>query len=132
MIEIENEIYSGLSTLLKTSDPTISTGNMYVNTKKNKPFVSLEEIDQYNDSNSEDSSHTEKYAFTVFEANIYTDGHMRKSKAKKILTVVDDYIRGLGFERLSMTPMQSNNEVSYRIVARYRGLVSKNKIIYRR
>jgi len=132
MIEIENEIYSNLSTLLKTSDSTINMGNMYINTPSLKPFVSIEEIDQYTDNNSEDSSHDEKFAFIVFETNIYTEGLMRKSKAKSILTIVDDYMRSLGFERLSMTPMQDNKAVIYRLVIRYRGLVSKDKIIYRR
>lgn len=133
MIDIENKIYSDLTDLLSSKFKKINYSSTYSNIPSSYPFVSCEEIDNYTNERTEDSSSEEYSAKVAYEINIYTQGaENKKTQAKKISNVIDEYMRNLSFIRKSKLPIQTQNETFYRLVLRYEGVVTKNTEIYRR
>lgn len=133
MIDVENEIFSKVVSDLKSKYPNVSYASVFTNSPPSYPFVSIEEIDNSNYERSEDSSCSENHVRVTYEINIYTkDNSTKKTEAKNILRVVDDFMLGIGFSRLSKTPIQGDDETIYRVVLRYSGVVSKTNEIFRR
>ena len=91
MIDIESKIVSSITSALETLFPGITVVSDYAPDPAKFPHVSVEEIDNYIYLGGEDSSGIEKYANIVYEVNVHTDDRRgKKSKAKKILTAIDD------------------------------------------
>ena len=133
MIDVENEIFSKVAFDLKSKYPNVNYTSVFTNSPPSYPLVSIEEIDNVNYEKSEDSSCSENHVRVTYEINIYTkDNSTKKTEAKNILEVVDNSLLGLGFLRLSKTPIQGDDETIYRIVLRYSGVVSKTNEIFRR
>lgn len=133
MIDIENQLYSKLTDLLTNEIPNINYSSVFVNSPRSFPFVSIEEIDNYTSQKYEDNSSIEKFTNLVYEINVHTeDNTKKKSLAKQIVNIVDDFMFNLGFRRLSKTPVQGDNETSFRIVLRYSAVVSNESEIFRR
>ena len=131
MINIFNEVYTGMVGALALYDENVKTSGMYENMPKQFPHVSLEEIDNSVYQRGMDDCEIENYANVDYEVNIYTQGTLRKSKADDILQVVDTFFKQLGFIRMSKNNLQDNNGTTYRIIVRYGGVVSKDHIVYR-
>lgn len=132
MIDIFNQLYTGLTTSLVAYFPNLKTSSTYTNSPATYPFVSVEEIGDSVYENGGDSGDIENFANKDYEINIYTTTPLPKANADKIKKVVDDYMKAIGFTRTTCYPMPTNDEKLYRIVMRYRGVVSKNKTVYRR
>lgn len=132
MINIFNEVFTAFDNALTSYDSKISTSSVYINAPSKYPFASLEEIDNSVYEYSSDSCDIENHAVVDYEVNIYTQNPKKKSKADAMADVVDTLFKSLGFRRLSKNPIQNQEETTYRIVLRYSGVVSKDKVIYRR
>lgn len=132
MIDIFNELYTLFVDTLLAYDNKIETGGVYTNAPSKYPFASLEEIDNAVYELTSDSCDIENHAEVEYEVNIYTQNKLKKSKGDGIAQVVDNLFKSLGFIRMSRNVLQSQDETTYRIILRYRGVVSKEKVIYRR
>ena len=132
MINIFNELFTLLTNALTTYDNKIETSSVYKNAPSKYPFVSFEEIDDSVYENGMDSCEIENYANKDYEVNIYTQNPSKKSKGDGIANVVDNLMKTYNFVRTSKNVFQSSDETTYRIVIRYRGVVSKESVIYRR
>ena len=132
MIEMSNEMFTLLVNTLNDYDANIKTDSVYTNKPSEYPFVSLEEIDNRVYEQGSDCCETENFAEIDYEINIYTKGDSKKSKADDIAQTVDTLFNQYGFVRQFRNPIQSGDETIYRIVMRYRGVVSKDHTIYRR
>lgn len=132
MIDVFNQIYTRLKELLKQYNNKIETASVYTNTPKKMPFVSVEEIGNSVNSQYEDCCNIENCANISLEVNCYAQGDDKMSVAKAMLIVADDYLASIGFIRTSKTNIQENNGTTFRIVARYEGVVSKDNVVYRR
>ena len=132
MINIFNEMFDKLDQALKSYDETIGTDSVYVNMPSQYPFVSMEEIDNRVYEQGSDCCEIENFAETEYEINIYTKSPIKKSKGNDIANVVDNFFKQYGFVRQSRNVLQSGDETIYRIIIRYRGVVSKDHTIYRR
>lgn len=132
MIDIFNEIYTNVVNDLATYDNKIKTSSVYTNTPSSYPFVSLEEIDNSVYERGSDCCEIENFANIEYEVNIYTQNPNKKSKADGISNVVDNTLKGKGFTRVSRNILQDTNETTYRVIIRYSGVVSKDKVVYRR
>jgi hypothetical protein len=132
MINIFNELYTYLVETLANYDDKIKTSSVYTNTPSSYPFVSLEEIDNSVYEQGSDNVETENFANVEYEVNIYTQSQMKKSQADGISQVVDELFNRKGFTRITRNILQDTNETTYRIIIRYHGVVSKEKVIYRR
>lgn len=132
MINISNEVFTGITNALKQCDSSVKTSSVYTNSPTSYPFASIEEIDDSVYERGSDCCEIENFASKSYELNVYASGTSRLSKARELLEVADNYLKSIGFTRVSKTPMQDQNETIYRFVARYTAVVSKDKKVYRR
>lgn len=128
MINIFNELYTGLSTALGSA---VNLANEDTNTPKTYPTVSMVEIDDSVYTKGSDSCSIENLARKVYEINVYTKHPSKKSKCDTLCGTIDTYFSNLGFTRTMKMPMPTGDETTYRVVMRYEGICSTNKTIYR-
>ena len=136
MINIFNELFTGLKQALTSNTiegiDSIGTSSVYTNKPSSYPFVSMEEINDSVYEQGGDCCEIENFANKEYEIMVYTQKPHKRSNANSIANVVDNYFKSVGFTRISKTPLQENDETTYRIVLRYMGIVSKDHIVYRR
>ena len=132
MIDNFNEIYTRITIALKEHDSSVKTSSVYKNSPSSYPFVSIELIDDSVYQNGIDSGDIENFATHYYEINVYTKGNTAMSEARELLGVADNFMKSIGFMRVSKSPMQDQNETLYRIIARYEAVVGKDLKVYRR
>lgn len=134
MIDIESEIFTLVSTAVRVKYSKIYMTGEYVKSPPSFPCVSLIETDNQVYRNTRDSGSIENHAQVLYEVNVYSNKTSgKKSECKAIIALIDSKMESLGFTRtlLNQVPNESDATI-YRMVARYRAIVSKNKTIYRR
>ncbi len=96
------------------------------------PTVSFVETDNVIPTRYIDST-DEPFNEVTYTINIYTNSQgIKKSEAKKILSLIDSFMLSKGFIRNMKQPVSMNNSTVYRLISRYSGVVSNNKEIYGR
>ena len=134
MINIENEIFNDVSTKVRTSVPDIYMSGEYVKSPPTFPAVSLVEMDNTHYTFTQTSSEMENHADVMYEVNVYSNKKVgKKSECKKIIALIDKEMTAMGFTRTMLQPIPNMDDATiYRMVARYKAIVSKNNVIYRR
>lgn len=134
MIDIENEIFSIISEKLRARYPGIYMSGEYVKTPPSFPNVSLIEMDNQIYRSTRTNGNIENHIQVMYEINVYSNKTKgKKTEAKSIMSVIDSEFARLGFTRIMYNPIPNELDATiYRIVARYRAVVSKDKVIYRR
>lgn len=138
MINIESEVFSTVATALRSAfpgPPMIFVSSESVAAPPSYPAATLVEQDNSTYQRSLDSSGSEKHAVVMYEANAYSNlGSGKKKQTRAIMAIIDDEMQDMGFVRIGSSPAEVPNadKTIYRMVARYRATVSKNKTIHRR
>ena len=134
MIDIETEVFSTVSEKVREQYPKIFITGEYVKSPSSFPCVSLIEVDNQIYRNTRTTEYIENHAQVVYEVNVYSNRTKgKKAECKEILGFVDKQLKALGFTRTLMTPVPNEVDATvYRMVARYRAIVSKENVIYRR
>jgi hypothetical protein len=135
VINVENEVFSTVATALRTEFSGIFVSGEYVSAPPSFPAVTLVEQDNSTYQRSLDSSGSEKHAVVMYEANAYSNlGSGKKKQTRAIMAIIDNEMQDMGFVRIGSSPAEVPNadKTIYRMVARYRATVSKDKTIYRR
>lgn len=134
MIDVENEIFTIVSTAVRAKYPKIYMTGEYLKSPPSFPCVSLIETDNQIYRNTRDSGNIENHAQVLYEVNVYSNKTSgKKSECKAIIALIDSEMESLGFTRTLMNPVPNEADATiYRMVARYRAIISKNKTIYRR
>lgn len=134
MIDIENEIFDTVSTVVRTEYPDIFMTGEYVKSPPSFPCVSLIEIDNQSYRKTRDTASNENHAQIVYETNVYSNKTSgKKAECKAIISLIDSELEKLGFTRTLLNTIPNEDDATiYRMVARYRAIVSKNNTIYRR
>ena len=134
MIDIENEVFNAVATVLRAEYPKIYVVGEYVKTPPKFPCVSLVEMDNQNYQRTEDSGSSENHVSVMYEVNIYSNKSVgKKSECKNIAALIDEQMLALGFARLMSQPIPNLDDATiYRMVGRYSAVISKDKVIYRR
>lgn len=132
MIDIENEIFTILSNMLRQEFPNITTSQIYERTPASFPFVHIEEQDNY-ESVDHMSNCTDNPSNVMYEINIYSNKRSgKKAECKKILSLIDTKMREMGFRRMSKRSLPNIKDATiYRMVARYVAIVDSTRTIYR-
>ena len=96
--------------------------------------MSLIEVDNQIYRNTRTTECIENHAQVLYEVNVYSNKKSgKKAECKAIAALIDSKMEALGFTRILLNPVPNEEDATiYRIVARYRAIVSKNKVIYRR
>lgn len=135
MINCETEVFSTVATTLRAEFSGIFVAGEAVAAPSSFPAVTLVEDDNSTYQRSLDSSGQENHAQVMYSCNVYSNKSAgRKTECKAILAVIDAEMFGMGFLRVGSSPMEvpNANGAIYRMVARYKATISKDKVIYRR
>lgn len=134
MIDIENEIFGKVSGKVKERFPSIFMTGEYVKSPSSFPCVSLVEVDNATFRNTQTTEGKENHAAVVYELNVYSNKTKgKKAECKEIAAFIDDLMMGLNFTRTMLEPVPNQDGATiYRMLGRYRAVISKNKTIYRR
>lgn len=134
MIDIESEIFDIVSKSVREKYPKIYMTGEYIATPPSFPCVSLVEIDNQMYQKTQDSGRIENHVELLYEVNVYSNKTSgKKSECKAIIALMDYKMQSLGFTRTFLNPIPNENDTTiYRMIARYKAVVSKDKVIYRR
>lgn len=133
IIDIENEIFAHIAKELRFQYPSISVYGEPVYTAATFPCVTIVETDNHVVEETKTGRVIENHARVVYEINVYTNKQVGKKKqCKEIMKLIDDQLNELGFVRILAMPVLNLEDASiYRMVARYRTIVSAGRIIHR-
>ena len=134
MIDIEAEVFGIVSSDVRLKYPKVYMTGEYVKSPPSFPCVSLIETDNQVYRNTRDSGCIENHAQIQYEVNVYSNRTSgKKAECKEIISLIYSKMEKLGFTRTFMNPVPNEQDATiYRMIARYRAIVSKNKTIYRR
>ena len=134
MIDVENEIYDRVADKLREAFNGIGIAGEYVQSPSQFPFVSIVEADNTPLQRTKTTDCGENHATLMYEINVYSNkAKGKKAECKAIVAVVDSEMMTMGFTRMMLNPIQNMNDATvYRILGRYRAVVSKTNVIYRR
>lgn len=130
MIDIEKDVYQ----TVKSNLPSFVTCKQYYqNVERKFPLVTVEEIGNSMYEDFIDSSLEEKMTQVSYEVNVYSNSATKKEDCKRIMGTVDEIMFGMGFIRIMCSPVPNQDDSKvFRYSARYRAVVDKNHVIYRR
>jgi hypothetical protein len=135
VIDIENEVFNTVATALRAAFKGIFVSGETVAALSSFPAATLVEMDDSVYEKTMDSSYTENHALKMWQAEAYSNKSSgKKTECKSIMSAIDDEMLKLGFVRVGCGPMALPNAdaTKYRMVARYRAVISKEKLVYRR
>ena len=134
MINVENEIFSIIAKSIRDRYPGAEIVGEYVKSPARFPSVSIVEIDNATYERTQTSGSLENHADVTYEVNIYSNKNSgKKSECKAIASLIDNEFATLGFSRSMLQPIPNMDDATiYRMLGRYRGVVSKDKVVYRR
>ena len=134
MINVENEIFNIVATAVRTAYPGAFVVGEYVKSPSRFPCVSVIEIDNTAYDKTQSSGSLENHADITYEVNIYSNKISgKKSECKEIASLLDNEFATLGFSRTMLQPIPNMDDATiYRMTGRYRGVVSKDKYVFRR
>lgn len=133
MIDIENQVFTKIAAKLRAKFPNIKVYGEEIRSPSSFPCACVVEADNYVLKRTQDSGSNENHVNVMYEVNIYSNKtNGKKTECKKILTVIDDVLIGMGFTRSMKKPVSMDDATIYRMIVRYSAIVSKNQTIYRR
>lgn len=134
MIDIENELFDEVSEKVRAEFPNIFMTGEYVKSPSSFPCVSLIEIDNGTFRNTQSTESRENHVSVMYELNVYSNKTKgKKAECKAIAAFIDEILMRLNFTRIMLEPVPNQDEATiYRMLGRYRAVVSRNKTIYRR
>lgn len=134
MINVETEIFDVVAEAIMSKYPDAYVVGEYVKSLAQFPSISIVEIDNTAYDRTQTSECLENHADVTYEVNIYSNKTSgKKSECKAIASLIDDEFATLGFSRTMLQPIPNEDDATiYRIVGRYKGVVSKDKYVFRR
>ena len=134
MIDVENAVFNRVVVRVQEAFPDIFMTGEYVNSPASFPAVSLVETDNSTRIETIDSGSNENHANVMYEVNVYSNKETgKKSECKAIIALIDEEMLAMGFSRSTLTPVPNEYDSTiYRMVARYRAVVSSDLKISRR
>lgn len=134
MIDVENDIFSEVARKVRERFTPIYVTGEYVKSPPSFPCVSLVEIDNATFRNSQTTESQENHVAVTYEVNVYSNRTKgKKAECKEIIAFIDEILMSLNFTRIMLEPVPNQNDATiYRMLGRYRAVVSRNKTIFRR
>lgn len=134
MIDIENQVFSRIAARLRETFKGVYVTGEYVKTPSSFPAVSLIEMDNVPLRRTQTSDSVENHVELMYELNVYSNKAAgKKTECKKIASVVDEEMAVMGFTRTMLNPIPNMDDATiYRILGRYKAVVSAENVLYRR
>lgn len=132
MIDVENIVFDAVATSLRSEITGIFVSGEAVAAPSSFPAATLVEMDNSVYERSIDSSSPENHVRVMYQAEAYSNKTSgRKVEAKKIIADIDKTMLGLGFVRISCSPMNNTDSSIYRMVARYKAVVGNSLVFHK-
>lgn len=134
MIDINNELFTAIATVLRARFDGVFVSNEYVRQPPRFPAVSIEVMDSSVLRSGSDSGDIENYAEVMYQVDIYSNLNKgKRTQCWEIAYAVDEQFARFNFTRTFMNPVQNMNDATiYRLTGRYRAVVGKDQTIYQR
>lgn len=134
MINVESEIFNIVSTAVRAAYPNIYMTGEYVKAPPSFPCASLIEMDNAPLQRTQTTDSVENHASVMYEVNVYSNKTSgKKTECKNIAGVIDNEMAALGFTRTMLNPIPNMGDATiYRILGRYKAVISQNRMVYRR
>jgi len=134
MIDIESEVFNIVHSKVVLLYPKLFMVGEYVESPSSFPCASLVEVDNFAYQETQTTDSVENHASVMYELNVYSNKSKgKKAECKKIAACIDEIMGSLGFTRTMLNPVPNMNDATvYRLLGRYKAVVSANKKIYRR
>jgi hypothetical protein len=138
MIDMEDVILGEVSEKLYArfaeKHPDLFVTSEYVKSPPSFPCVSLVAMDNAVLRSSQSSASNENHVTVMYELNVYFNKTVgSKAECKEIVAFIDELLSGMNFTRSMLEPIPNQDDATiYRMLGRYRAVISKNKTIYRR
>lgn len=134
MINIEAEIFDTISKKVRGEYSDIYLTGEYVKSPPSFPAGSIVEMDNTTYDRTQTSSENENHVSVMYEVNVYSNKRVgKKTECKNIIALIDKEMIALGFSRTMLQPIPNMDDATiYRMTARYKAVVSKDKEIFRR
>lgn len=130
MIDIENQVFNAVATALRARFPQIFVAGETVASPASFPAVTIVEADNSIYTRTKDLSGVENHSIVMYEINVYSNlASGKKAQCKSVMSVIDAEMQALSFARIACMPMPNIDNSIYRMIARYRAVVNKNKQI---
>ena len=132
MIDIEKQVISVVQTSVRTQYPLLTVYTEYIRQPSSFPHISLQEMDNSSYLQSATSGYADNHNRVMYQLEVYSNKKTgRKTEANAIYDLADSALMGLGFVRVAKTPLPNlDDSTIYRIVGRYRAVVSKSDTIH--
>ena len=134
MINVENEVFDSVAEKVRAEYPKCYLTGEYVKSPPSFPSASIVEMDNTVYTSTQTSSESENHANLMYEVNVYSNKTKgKKTECKAIISIIDSEMAAMGFTRTMLQPIPNMDDATiYRMTARYKAVVSKDKVIYRR
>ena len=134
MIDMETEIFNEVSAKVQDQYPDIFMTGEYAKTPSSFPCASLVEVDNATFRNTQTTESKENHVADMYELNVYSNRTKgKKAECNEIAGFIDEILMGLNFTRTMLEPVPNQDDATiYRMLGRYRAVISKEKTIYRR
>jgi len=134
VIDLESPLFTEIAGVLRSAYKGITVYGEYVPAPAGFPSVSIVEMDNATPLNTWTNRPVQQYAEVMYEVNVYSNLQRgKKAQAKAIMGTIDGMLQQYGFDRITCQPIQNMNDATiYRMVGRYRAVVSDDLTIYRR
>lgn len=135
MIDIESQVFNELAAPLRLiyTNPKIFITGEPVKVPASYPAVTIVEFDNSTYEKTLDSSDKEHHASVSYEINIYSNKQLgKKAECKAIAAKIDEIMQSIGFKRISLNQIPNLDDATiFRIISRYRAVVSEDETIYK-
>lgn len=133
MIDVQAELYTIGRQAVLDKFPNAELSSVFTLKPTRFPYVSIIEQDNRVYGATRDSANIENHAEIMLEVTVYTTGDKKQQECRAIIAEIDKEYGKIGLQRMMLNPVTNYNDTQiYRMIARYRAVISKNKEIYRR
>lgn len=133
MIDVQAELYTIGRKAVLDKYPNAELSSTLTLKPERFPYVSIIEQDNRVYGATRDSKSLENHAEIMLEVTVYTTGERKQQECRAIIGEIDKEYGKIGLQRMMLNPVTNYNDTQiYRMIARYRAVISKNKEIYRR
>lgn len=130
-IDIESEVYTNIKAVIPTG--TAISGE-FIKAPSAFPLVTVEERGNINYIETQTNDNLENHSLIMYEIVAYSDKtNGKKAECKTIMQLVDTEMKRMGFTRITLDYVPNFEDANIcRLIGRYSGVVSDNKIIFRK
>ncbi len=126
MIDIESIVFDTVYKAVKSKFPKAEVKSVYVESAAEFPCVCVVEDDNRTFQKTLDGSLNEHHAELLYTVTVYSNKkNGKKEEARAIAKVVDEAMQGMKFTRIMLNQIPNIDQRIYRIVGRYRAIVSE-------